>query len=303
MLPVLLLVSVVIFGLLLLLPGDTATVLLGEQATPELLTQVRTELGLDRPVPERYVLWLGRALRGDFGRSTRTQQPVAEAVLQRVPPTLQITAVALVFAIALGIPLGMLSALRRGKLLDLVTTAFVLSGTAMPSFWLGILLVLLFSLQLKLLPASGWSALGDNPLASLQHTVLPSLTLGLLMASAVARQSRGCLLEVLIQDYIRTARAKGLRDGAVVVGHALRNALLPVVTIIGLQIGRLIGGAVVVETIFAVPGMGRLMIDSIFTRDFPVVQACALFIAIGVLAISLLTDVAYAYLDPRIRYR
>jgi peptide/nickel transport system permease protein len=303
MLPVLLLVSVLVFSLVLLLPGDAATQLLGDQATPELMARTRANLGLDRPVPERYLLWLGHAVTGDLGRSLRTQQPVSEAVLGRMPATLQLTFLSLVVALVIGIPLGLIAAIHAGTPVDLASTVLMLGGTAMPSFWLGILLVLLFSLGLRILPSSGWVPLVDDPGASLLHSVLPSVTLGLWTGTAVARQTRGSLIQVLAQDFVRTARSKGLPEQRVLLGHALKNGLLPIVTVLGLQLGNLLAGAVVVETIFAIPGIGRLMIDSIFARDFLTVQGCALLIALAVLAANLLTDISYAYLDPRIRYR
>jgi peptide/nickel transport system permease protein len=303
MLPVLLLVSVLVFSRVLLLPGDAATQLLGDQATPELMARTRANLGLDRPVPERYLLWLGHAVTGDLGRSLRTQQPVSEAVLGRMPATLQLTFLSLVVALVIGIPLGLIAAIHAGTPVDLASTVLMLGGTAMPSFWLGILLVLLFSLGLRILPSSGWVPLVDDPGASLLHSVLPSVTLGLWTGTAVARQTRGSLIQVLAQDFVRTARSKGLPEQRVLLGHALKNGLLPIVTVLGLQLGNLLAGAVVVETIFAIPGIGRLMIDSIFARDFLTVQGCALLIALAVLAANLLTDISYAYLDPRIRYR
>jgi peptide/nickel transport system permease protein len=304
MIPVLVLVSLIAFAITSLLPGDAALAILGEsQAKDETLYRaVREELGLDRPVAVQYLRWVGKAALGDLGVSFRTKQPVAEAIRQRLAPTLQLTLLSLALALAAALPIGLLSAIRPNSWADTIGTVLALSGVALPHFWLGIMLMFLFAVWLGLLPPSGYASLLQDPLGSLKLMLMPCMTLATGLAAVITRQVRSALLEVLHDDYIRTARSRGLTEQRVVVGHALRNALIPVVTIIGMQTGRLFGGAVVVETIFSIPGVGRLAVDSIFFRDFPVLQGVVLLMAVAVLSINLLTDVLYAYIDPRIRY-
>jgi peptide/nickel transport system permease protein len=304
MLPVLVLVSLIAFAITSLLPGDAALAILGEsQAKDEALYRaVRAELGLDRPVVVQYLRWVGRAATGDLGISFRSKQPVAEAILQRLGPTLLLTALSLGLALLVAVPIGLVSAVRPNSWADTIGTVLALSGVALPHFWLGILLMFLFAVWLGLLPPSGYTPILQDPWGALKLLLMPCMTLATGLAAVVTRQVRSALIEVLHEDYIRTARSKGLPERGVVMGHALRNALIPVVTIIGMQTGRLFGGAVVVETIFSIPGVGRLAVDSIFFRDFPVLQGVVLLMAVAVLSINLLTDVLYAYIDPRIRY-
>ena len=300
--PVLLVVSVVVFSLIHLTPGDPITIMLREESDPATAATLRRQLGLDRPLPLQYATWLGHALQGDLGRSIRTNQPVAEAIRQRVPVTLSLGAAALLVALAVGLPAGILAAVRRNSAVDLASAALAVSGVSLPTFWLGVLLVFFFSVTLGWLPPLGWVSPSRDFGGWLRSLILPAVTLGTAIAAVVMRMTRASLVEVLGVEYIRTARAKGLTERRIVLGHGLRNALIPVVTEIGLQTGALLGGAVITETIFALPGVGRLLVDAIFQRDFPVVQGVVLVLAVNFLAISFLVDLAYAWLDPRIRY-
>src|SRR5262245_53884989 len=264
---------------------------------------MRAELGLDQPIPVQYAKWLGRALRGDLGRSIRTREPALEGLLARFPVTLQLTAMAMAVAFLIAVPVGIVSAVRPNSNADRVGTVLAISGVAVPDFWLGIMLIYVFSVWFKVLPPSGYVPLSRGLGGSLLSMLLPALSLGMALSAVLMRQLRSSLIEVLQQEYIVVARAKGLRERLVVGRHALKNALIPVITVIGLQTGRLFGGAVVVETIFALPGLGRLAADSIFFRDFPMLQGVVLILAVAVLLANLLTDLLYAVLDPRIRYR
>jgi len=298
--PLLFFVSLVVFSFVHVLPGDPAVLFLGEEATPETLAKFRTRLGFDRPLVTQYVEWLGRALRGDLGRSLRTNQPVTEAILQRLPVTLELLGAALAVSLAIAIPAGIVSAVKRNSGVDLASTVFALIGFSLPNFWLGLILIYVFALLLRWLPPSGFAplpALADNA----RSLILPALTLGTALAALITRQLRSGMLEVLRQDYVRTAQAKGLGQGVVVAKHALKNALIAVVTVIGLQIGGLLGNTIITESLFALPGVGRLMIDAVFSRDFFIVQGVVLFLAVGYVLSNLIVDVLYSYLDPRIR--
>lgn len=305
MVPVLVLVSIIAFGITFLLPGDPALAILGEQGAKDeqAYQALRTELGLDRPVPLQYLAWARKTFSGDLGISLRNKQPVREAILTRLAPTLQLATMAFLLGLLIAIPVGVISAVRPNSFFDVVGTLLALSGVAIPGFWLGIMLVVIFSVWLKWLPPSGYVSPLENPLQSFKLMLLPCIVLGTDIAAVLTRQMRSALLEVFRQDYITTARAKGLREAHVVRVHALKNALLPVVTVMGLLVGRLVGGAVIVETIFSIPGVGRLAVDSIFFRDFPVVQGVVLVMAVAVLVANLTTDFVYAAVDPRIRYR
>jgi peptide/nickel transport system permease protein len=302
--PVLVLVSIIAFGIILLLPGDPALAILGEERSHDRAAYqaLRTELGLDQPIPVQYVTWAARALHGDLGLSARTRQPVADLVLLSLGPTLELSFLAFAIALVIAVPLGVLSATRPNSAFDLAGTTFALSGIAMPSFLLGILLIFTFGVWLHVLPSGGFVDASRDPAQSLRLMVLPALALGLGLSAALMRQIRSEMLEVFSADFVTTARAKGLREGRVVMEHAFRNALIPVITLIGVQIGRLFGGAVVIETIFAIPGMGRLAVQSIFLRDFPVVQAIVLVMAVAVLLSNLVADVLYGVVDPRVAY-
>ena len=298
--PLLFFVSVVVFSFVHVLPGDPAILFLGEEATPETLAQFRARLGFDRPLSTQYLEWLGRAVRGDLGRSLRTNQPVTEAILQRLPVTLELLGAALAVSLTIAIPAGIVSAVKRNSGVDLASTVFALVGFSLPNFWLGLILIYVFALLLRWLPPSGFvplPAVADNA----KSLILPALTLGTALAALVTRQLRSGMLEVLRQDYVRTAQAKGLSQGVVVGKHALKNALIAVVTVVGLQIGGLLGNTIITESLFALPGVGRLMIDAVFSRDFFIVQGVVLFLAVGYVLSNLIVDVLYSYLDPRIR--
>ncbi|OLC32861.1 MAG: peptide ABC transporter [Candidatus Rokubacteria bacterium 13_1_40CM_4_69_5] len=301
--PLLFFVSLVVFSFVHVLPGDPAVLFLGEEAMPETLAQFRTRLGFDRPLTAQYAEWLGRALQGDLGRSLRTNQPVAEAILQRLPVTLELLAAALLVSLAIAIPMGIVSAVKRNSGVDLMSTVFALVGFSMPNFWLGLILIYVFALFLRWLPPSGFVPLSADLAENLRSLILPAITLGTALAALVTRQLRSGMLEVLRQDYVRTAQAKGLSQRLVVGKHALKNALIAVVTVVGLQIGGLLGNTIITETLFALPGVGRLMIDAIFSRDFFIVQGVILFLAVGYVLSNLVVDVVYSYLDPRIRLR
>jgi peptide/nickel transport system permease protein len=299
--PVLLVVSVTVFSLIHLIPGDPVQVMVGESQDPEVVAAIRHDLGLDRPLYIQYITWLGNALRGDLGTSIRTHQPVAEIVVERAQPTMQLTVVALLIALSIAVPVGILAATRRNSGIDMSATTGALLGVSMPNFLIGLLLIFIFAIKLRWLPTSGYVSVFEEPVRGLKSLILPALTIGMAMAAVTTRMIRSSLLESLDQDYVRTARAKGLVEWRVVIGHALRNAMIPVVTVVGLQIGNLIAGAVITEYIFAIPGVGRLIVDSIFARDYPVLQGVVLFTAIGFILANLLADLTYAALDPRIR--
>src|SRR5262245_7272752 len=279
-------VTIVLFAIMRVAPGGPEAVLVGGEFSPEAAARVRQRLGLDRPLVAQYVGWAGAALRGDLGRSFKTNDPVAALIVDRLGPTLQLTAGALLFALAVAVPLGVLAAVRRGTVWDTLGSAVSLFGVSFPSFWLGIMLILIFSEALPLLPPSGLAEYGQegDPLSRVRHAILPTLTLGLIQMAALMRFTRSSLLEALRQDYVRTARAKGLGDGRVVWRHALRNALIPVVTVVGLTLPSLVGGAVLTETVFAWPGIGRLAVGAVFERDYPVIMGVNLIVAGVVIA-------------------
>jgi peptide/nickel transport system permease protein len=302
--PVLLLVSVGVFSLTNLLSGDPVQALLGDEVatTPEVEAKLREDLGLNDPLPVQYWHWLSKAVRGDLGQSIQTHQGVWEAIGSRLPVTLQLAISAWAIGVAISIPLGVLSALKRNTWIDHTATVIALSGVAVPSFWMGLMFILFFGVWLKWLPPSGFVNLWDNPRTAITHLILPAVTLGVHMTASLTRQTRSSMLETLNQDYVRTARAKGLREKRVVILHALRNALLPVLTLLGIQAGTLVGGTVIIEQVFAIPGMGRLAVSSVFSQDIPVIQGVVLLAASAVLFANLVTDLLYSVMDPRIRY-
>ena len=302
LIPVLLLTSVAVFMLIRLIPGDPAHVIAGAEATPEQLEAVRIQLGLDQPLPVQYVIWLGRVLRGDLGKSVISDLPVTKIIAQKVPVTVELTIAALLFSLMLAAPLGILSAVWPRSWVASGTFWWNALAMAVPTFWLGILLMLFFGLQLKVLPTSGYVPFFSDPLKALRFLVLPALTLGAHVSAVLARFLRSALLDTLHQDYVRTARAKGLVERQVVLGHVLKNALIPVVTMLGLQFGAFMGGAVITEALFDYPGMGRMMLQAILTRDYTLIQGTILFIVSAFVLINLVTDIVYAFLDPRIRY-
>lgn len=302
MVPVLLLVSMVVFSLLHLTPGDPALSILGEEATPQQVEALRNKLGLNQPIPVQYVKWLGAVLRGDLGRSVRSNQPVSEAIAERLPVTVELALLSMVISLAIAIPAGIISAMRRNSVVDTTATFVALLGVSLPNFFLAILLILVFGVKLGWLPPFGYQPLNAGLAENLRRMILPAITLGAALAAIVTRMMRSSLLEVLDQDYVRTARAKGLSETRMIRAHALKNALMPVVTIVGLQIGGLLGGAIITESIFVLPGIGRLLVDAIFQRDFPLVQGVVLFVSLAFLFSNFAVDLLYAYLDPRIRY-
>jgi ABC-type dipeptide/oligopeptide/nickel transport system permease component len=292
--PVLFGVTLAVFSMLFLVPGDPVKIMLAEfVTTPDQIAQMRAQLHLDEPVLKQYGRFVGNALRGDLGVSIRSRRPVATEITENVGSTGQLALASMLVAIGLGVPLGLLAALGRNSWLDVAAMVVALLGVAMPSFWLGLLLIFVFSLHLGWLPATGG---GD-----LLHLVMPSVALGMIAAAIIARLTRSSMLEVLGQDYVRTARAKGLGGWSVIVRHALRNALIPVVTVFGLQFGNLLAGAVIVETVFSRPGLGRVIVGGILAKDFPLVQGTVLFVATAYVLINVVVDVTYAYVDPRIR--
>lgn len=302
-LPTLFLVSVVVFFLTRILPGDPVRLLLGEEPDPKVAEEVRRSLGLDRPLLVQYASWLWNLFQGDLGRSIKDGTPVARLILEKLPTTIELATLAMLVALAIGLPSGVVAAVRRGTWIDGLVTSTSLMGVSVPNFFLGILLIYLFSLRLGWVPPSGYVELWIDPKRNLLLMVLPAFTLGTALAGAIARFTRNSLLEVLSQDYIRTAKAKGVSFAAVVLKHGLRNAAIPIVTVLGLEVGGLLGGAVVTEQIFSIPGFGRLVVDAVFTRDFTVLQGVVLTSALAVFVVNTAVDVLYALIDPRIRYR
>lgn len=320
--PVLLGVSILVFGFVHLIPGDPAVTMLGERATPEKVREVRARLGLDRPIHEQYLLYLGNVVRGDLGVSIVRGDPVLGDLLRRFPATVELAAAAIVLALLVGVPVGIVSAVWRKSLVDSLARVLALIGVSMPIFWLGVMLAWLFAVELRLLPTGArldsaveyepwthfvvvdallqrqWSLAAD----ALRHLVLPAVALATIPLAVIARMTRASMLEVLSRDYIRTADAKGLPRPVVILHHALRNALLPVLTVVGLQVGSLLAGAILTETIFSWPGIGRWVYEAIEARDYPIVQGASLFIGVVVVVVNLATDLLYAAVDPRIKY-
>lgn len=303
LLPVLLVISMLVFGLMHLIPGDPAQVLLGFESTdPEQLARVRRDLGLDRPVPVQYLRWMGRLLRGDLGTSVRTDRPIADLVGEALPYTLELAAYGLGLAVALALPLGVAAGTTRSRLADAAMQTFTLLGLSLPAFWVGAVLILTFSVHLRWFPVLAYPPLWRDPLGNLWGFFLPALTLAVPNAAAIARMVRASLVGVRGEEYVTVARAKGLGEAAVVRRHMLPNALIPVVTLIGIVAGYLVGGSIVVEQVFAIPGLGRLGLLAIVQRDYPVLQAVVLLVTGLFVLINLAVDLAYVLLDPRIRY-
>jgi peptide/nickel transport system permease protein len=301
--PVLLLVTAGVFALIHLTPGDPIDAMMAESVDDTVKRELRRDLGLDRPLYLQYATWMGRLLQGDLGRSIRNREPVIENVSRRIKPSLQLAGLAMAISLLVATPIGILSAARRNSTIDRVGTSFALFGICMPNFLIALLLIFVFGVTLRWLPISGYVDPLEEPWDGLRSLTLPAITLGLALAAVITRTLRSSMLEALSEDYIRTARAKGLSDGAVVRRHALKNALIPVVTVLGLQLGTLIGGAVITEYVFALPGVGRLVVDAVFARDYPLVQGVVLLIAVGFIVSNLMVDLLYGWIDPRIRHR
>ncbi len=300
--PVLLLVTLGVFSLIHLTPGDPVEAMMGESQDPAAKELVRHDLGLDQPLSVQYATWMGRALQGDLGRSIRTHEPVLDDVGRRVRPSLELALFAIAISLLVAVPVGILSATHRDSSIDGFGTMFALFGICMPNFLIALLLIFVLGVSLHWLPISGYADPLDDPAAGIRSLTLPAITLGLALAAVMTRTLRSSLLETLSEDYVRTARAKGLADTMVIARHALKNALIPVVTVLGLQFGSLIGGAVITEYVFALPGVGRLVVDAVFSRDYPLVQGVVLLIAFTFILSNLVVDIVYAWLDPRIRY-
>jgi len=302
MIPVLILVSIVIFAIIHLIPGNPAEIMAGPNATDEQLAALKQQYGLDQALWVQYFLWLKHVLSGDLGVSFINGYPVGKLILQRIPATIELALAAAIIGLVISFPLGILSSLKPGSWLDLFTTLFSALSFAVPSFWLAILLILLFSLHFRWLPPSGRPPFSQEPVAHLKSLLMPAMTLGIAMAAKLTRYLRSAMLDVLNADYVRTAHAKGLSRFDVVMRHAIRNALIPVVTVFGLQVGDLLSGAIIVESIFAWPGVGRMTIQSIGWRDYSMLQASVMFIVMAFLLVNLITDLTYGIIDPRIRY-
>jgi peptide/nickel transport system permease protein len=299
--PTLIIVSMLIFGLQQLLPGDPALIMAGEERDPKVLAEIREQYRLDQPIPVQYFYWVKGVLSGNLGESMRLKSAVGALVVEKLPVTLQLAAMALLIAICIGIPAGIVSAVKKETLWDYGANLFALWGLSTPNFWLGILMIFLFSVTLGWLPASGYVRLGEDWKASLATTIMPAFVLGNALAAVLMRHTRSAMLQAMGTDYVRTARAKGLHEGRVVLKHALRNAMTPVITLLALDFGTLLSGAVLTEQIFTIPGFGKLIVDSVFNRDYAVVQGVVLVTSTIYISLNLLADIAYVLVNPRLR--
>ncbi|SEG81492.1 ABC transporter permease [Bosea lathyri] len=300
-LPTLLLVSMMVFGLQKLLPGDPALALAGEERNPEVIEYLREKYRFNDPVPVQYAAWFSGLVRGDFGTSVRTRLPIGTMLAEKLPVTIELAILSMLIALLIGLPVGVLAALRRGSALDYGASLFGLAGLSIPNFWLGIMLILLFSVNLGWLPAGGYVPLSESIWGNLRGMLMPALVLGTGTAAIIMRHTRSAMIGAMKQDYVRTARAKGVRERLIVLKHALPNALTPVVTLGTLQFGELLAGAVLTEQVFSIPGFGKMIVDGVFSRDYAVVQAVVLCTAAVFLLMSLLADIAYVLLNPRLR--
>ncbi|WP_437613974.1 ABC transporter permease [Erwinia sp. V71] len=299
--PTLLLVSIMVFSLQKLLPGDPVVAMAGEERDPAVIAQLREEYHLNDPLPVQYFYWISNALRGDLGVSLRTKEPVTQLIASKLPVTLELSLLAMLVALLIGISMGIIAAVRKDSWVDHTTNFVALSGISVPHFWLGILLILLFSVHLQWLPASGYVPLSESISQNLKTLLLPALVLGTGLAATLMRHTRASMIAVLKADYIRTARAKGLLPRRVILKHAFRNALVPVITLTTLLFGELLGGAVLTEQVFTLPGFGKMIVDAVFNRDYAVVQGVVLVVAIGFLLLNLLADVLYMLINPKMR--
>ncbi len=301
MIPTIFFVSVIVFSLQQLLPGDPALTMAGDEASPAVIAEIRAKFHLDDPLLIRYGKWIADLAHGDLGISLRTQQSVVQLLSQKVPVTLELATLAMVIALTFGVSMGILAAIWRGGIVDYVARGVALFGISMPSFWLGILFILLFSVKWRILPASGSVSLMEDPVENLRSMIMPATVLGLAVSGVIMRHTRSAMLQVLSNDYVRTARAKGLKETTVVFIHALRNAALPIITLGALEFGQLLSGTVLTETVFSIPGFGKLVVDAVFNRDYAVVQGAVLCTALVFLMLNLLADLAYAVVNPRLR--
>lgn len=299
--PTLLIISIFVFSLQKLVPGDPIMAMAGEERDPAVLEQLREKYHLNDPIPLQYVRWLGGVAQGDLGVSLRTNQPVLELIGQKLPVTIQLAIMSMFFAVIIGVPMGILAAVKKNTILDYIANLVALSGLSVPNFWLGIMLILLISVNLGWLPASGFESIFVDPVRSIQTMLMPSFVLGTGLAATLMRHTRSAMLGVLSSDYIRTARAKGLSPREVILSHSLRNALLPVVTLSALLFGELLAGAVLTEQIFTIPGFGKLIVDAVFNRDYAVVQGVVMCTAVGFIVMNLAADILYVLLNPRLR--
>lgn len=299
--PTIVIVSMMIFGLQQLLPGDPATIMAGEERDPEVIEQIRKQYRLDQPIPVQYVYWIKGVVTGDLGESMRLKEPVSRLVAQKLPVTLQLATMAMIIAILIGVPAGIISAVKKGTVWDYVVNIISLWGISTPNFWLGILLIFLFSVHLGWLPASGYVSPFEDPWQSLKTTIMPAFVLGNSIAGVLMRHTRAAMLQALSSDYVRTARAKGLNENRVILAHAMRNALTPVITLGALEFGTLLSGAVLTEQIFTIPGFGKLIVDAVFNRDYAVVQGVVLVTSATYILLNLLADIGYILVNPRLR--
>jgi peptide/nickel transport system permease protein len=299
--PVLLIITAIVFAVVAFIPGDPAAVVLGHAATPENVAALRHQMGLDKPLPLGYASWLGQVLRGDLGQSILSRQPVVALIGRALPITLYLSVFGLLIALVIAVPAGIIAGLRRNTWLDVALTTWAFLGVSIPGFWLAIVLVYVFGVLLGWVPLLGYIGLREDPVESVKTMILPALTLGLLLSGPLMRYLRSSILQTLAQEFVLVARAKGLAERRVISGHIVRNSLIPFVTVLGVQFGYLIGGAVIVENVFAIPGMGDLVVSAIGNRDYPVIQGAVLVVAAGIVLVSILVDILYAVLDPRIR--
>lgn len=299
--PTLVLVSILVFGMQKLLPGDPVLAMAGEDRDPQTIAYLQEKYRLNDPIPVQYIAWLGQILTGDFGASVRTEVPVLHLIKQKLPVTIQLAAFAMVIALAIGVPAGIISAVRKGTLTDYSINVAALSGLSIPNFWLGILLILVVSVQWQLLPSSGYTSPLENLSQNIRTMIMPAFVLGTGLSGVLMRHTRSAMLSVLRSDYVRTARAKGLNEKTVILRHALRNALVPIITLTTLLFGELLAGAVLTEQIFTIPGFGKLIVDAVFTRDYAVVQGVVLCTAVGFILMNLIADILYIIVNPRLR--
>ncbi|MEI8145536.1 MAG: ABC transporter permease [Alphaproteobacteria bacterium] len=299
--PTMLLVMLFVFALQHALPGDPFLVIAGEERDPEVIAHLRAAYRLDDPIPVQFFAWLWQVLQGDFGRSLRTGEPVAQLILQKLPVTIQLAAASMLIAMIIGIPAGIIAAVKRDTMVDYTASAVALSGLSIPTFWLGIVMILVFAVELKWLPASGYVSIFEDPLGALETLAMPAFVLGNALAAFIMRHTRSAMLEVLRSDYIRTARAKGLTEWNVITTHALSNALVPVITLSTILFGELLAGAVLTEQVFTIPGFGKLIVDAVFNRDYGVVQGVVMCTAIGFIGLNLIADILYVVVNPKLR--